>query len=308
MTYDALATNRRPARPEKWMIAAKISGFAGIALLNFRIMHDPFMPYALTGFAFLLFMGKSLEALALPLMVGICAIFLRATVWLCPHPYDAELYRFDGVLRFHLFPVISRMFLDFPVLRWLCQVAYDGIMLILAVIIARAGWRSLIVKKLVASAVVGCSLFFIMPAQGPAFYALGVANCPRNAIPSLHMTWPLLLLFSSKTKIQRIGAWILVLFTVLATLGIGQHYVVDLVVAVPFALCIHAAFERDWSIADIAAGLTIIWLLVLRFAFAGMLEYGWLWWMVAAVMVSGCIVLGTTKPERKFTQVAQVPA
>ena len=136
-----------------------------------------------------------------------------------------------------------------------------------------------------------------MPAQGPAFYAIGVTNCPRNAIPSLHMTWPLLLFFSCRRRIQKIGASVLVLLTILATLGIGQHYLVDLVVAVPFALAIHAAFERDWSIAGIGIGLTMVWLLTLRCGFAGMLEYGWLWWMVAAFMVSGCIAIGFTKRD-----------
>jgi len=64
----------------------------------------------------------------------------------------------------------------------------------------------------------------------------------RNAIPSLHMAWVLLVWWNSKG----LAAWIraiaaaFVVFTVLATLGTGEHYFVDLVVAFPFALMVQA--------------------------------------------------------------------
>jgi hypothetical protein len=64
----------------------------------------------------------------------------------------------------------------------------------------------------------------------------------RNAIPSLHMAWVLLAWWNSKG----LAAWIrwiaaaFVFFTVLATLGTGEHYFVDLVVAFPFALMVQA--------------------------------------------------------------------
>ncbi len=64
----------------------------------------------------------------------------------------------------------------------------------------------------------------------------------RNAIPSLHMTWVLLIWWNSKGLARWIRgvALAFVIFTVMATLGTGEHYFVDLVVAFPFALMIQA--------------------------------------------------------------------
>jgi hypothetical protein len=64
----------------------------------------------------------------------------------------------------------------------------------------------------------------------------------RNAIPSLHMAWVLLVWWNSKGLARwiRAIAMAFVIFTVLATLGTGEHYFVDLVVAFPFALMVQA--------------------------------------------------------------------
>jgi hypothetical protein len=64
----------------------------------------------------------------------------------------------------------------------------------------------------------------------------------RNAIPSLHMAWVLLVWWNSKglARWMRVVALVFVWFTVIATLGTGEHYFVDLVVAFPFALMVQA--------------------------------------------------------------------
>src|SRR5208337_4450297 len=64
----------------------------------------------------------------------------------------------------------------------------------------------------------------------------------QNAIPSLHMAWVLLAWWNSRGLSRWIRAIALafVIFTVFATLGIGEHYFVDLVVAFPFALMVQA--------------------------------------------------------------------
>jgi len=64
----------------------------------------------------------------------------------------------------------------------------------------------------------------------------------RNAIPSLHMTWVLLIWWNSRglPRWVRAIALAFVWFTVLATLGTGEHYFIDLVVAFPFSLMVQA--------------------------------------------------------------------
>jgi len=62
--------------------------------------------------------------------------------------------------------------------------------------------------------------------------------------------------------------------TGVATLGTGEHYLVDLIVAVPFALSLQALFiarppvtrERRWISMAIGLGLTLAWVLALRSA------------------------------------------
>jgi hypothetical protein len=62
--------------------------------------------------------------------------------------------------------------------------------------------------------------------------------------------------------------------TVIATLGTGEHYLVDLVVAVPFALTLQALFiapppvsrGRRWISIVTGLGLTLAWVLALRSA------------------------------------------
>jgi hypothetical protein len=51
----------------------------------------------------------------------------------------------------------------------------------------------------------------------------------------------------------------------LATLGMGEHYLLDLVVAVPFALGVEAACAGQWSWrVGLAGALTALWIGVVR--------------------------------------------
>jgi hypothetical protein len=65
----------------------------------------------------------------------------------------------------------------------------------------------------------------------------------RNAFPSLHLGWALLALWYSECLSRRTRLAMAIFFvgTVFATLGLGEHYFVDLVAAFPFALMLYAA-------------------------------------------------------------------
>jgi hypothetical protein len=95
----------------------------------------------------------------------------------------------------------------------------------------------------------------------------------QNAIPSLHMAWVLLAWWYSRglSLWERGIALMFVVFTVLATLGTGEHYFVDLVAAFPFGLMIQSlcAFPMRWAgrerVTAFLYGLlvTLLWLLML---------------------------------------------
>jgi hypothetical protein len=56
----------------------------------------------------------------------------------------------------------------------------------------------------------------------------------------------------------------LLFLTCLATLGLGQHYVIDLILSVPFATGIWALIHNRWKFAGISMTIVLAWLLVLR--------------------------------------------
>ena len=92
-------------------------------------------------------------------------------------------------------------------------------------------------------------------------------NVVLNAIPSGHVAWALILfLFALMYGSRRLqaGTGVFLLLTAVATLGLGQHYLIDLVLAVPFALgCWRLAHRRARS-AALAVALLFAWLVLLR--------------------------------------------
>jgi hypothetical protein len=98
----------------------------------------------------------------------------------------------------------------------------------------------------------------------------------QNAIPSLHMAWVLLAWWYSRglSIWERGVALAFVVFTAFATLGTGEHYFVDLIVAYPFSVMIQAlcAFPLRWTQRERVAGLlyglltTLAWFAALGYA------------------------------------------
>jgi hypothetical protein len=81
----------------------------------------------------------------------------------------------------------------------------------------------------------------------------------QNAIPSLHMAWVLLAWWYSRglSVWERGIAMMFVVFTAFATLGTGEHYFIDLVVAYPFSVMMQSlcAFPLRWSQRERVTGV-----------------------------------------------------
>lgn len=75
--------------------------------------------------------------------------------------------------------------------------------------------------------------FVIIPAVGPAH--VGQPNAWRNCMPSLHLTWAFLLWLNASPRWWKVSSFLFVLLTVFATLATGEHYWIDLAVAIPFS-------------------------------------------------------------------------
>ena len=125
----------------------------------------------------------------------------------------------------------------------------------------------------------------------------------RNAFPSLHLAWALLALWYA----EGLSYWtksFLVLFmmgTVLATLGLDEHYFIDLVAAFPFVLMIHAGcalrlpwLDRRRLMAVLSGALLILgWIALLRFG----LRIVWISHVVPWTLI-GCTILSCMALER----------
>jgi hypothetical protein len=95
----------------------------------------------------------------------------------------------------------------------------------------------------------------------------------QNAIPSLHLTWVLLAWWYSRglSVWERSIALAFVVFTIFATMGTGEHYFIDLVVAYPFSVMIQSlcALPLHWTSRERLTGFlyglltTLAWLLAL---------------------------------------------
>jgi hypothetical protein len=133
----------------------------------------------------------------------------------------------------------------------------------------------------------GPVLYLIVPARGPrhAFGSLFPMGNPDvspvlvplsgwpNAMPSLHVSTALLfVLFAGKSRILRSLAWLYLAGTIAATLAF-EHYVIDLVVAVPFACFAALAGEDKIQKALANLALVLAWLVTIRFGTPALVAY-----------------------------------
>jgi hypothetical protein len=240
--------------------------------------------------------------------------------------FDLYLYVFDGSLGFQPSFLMGRAMATSSLLRVACLLTYVSLPFVMALVYAlrlpkgteRPSWD--IITLFLLAGLGGWALYNIVPATGPAyvfadsfpvrslpykalprlFLELVPVNSevPRNAIPSLHMAWAMLLYWNTKGLSRWLRVFLLLYagLTVVSTLGTGEHYFVDLVAGVPFALAVQAVVSPDrraeTSRRAVAAGaglmLTMAWLLLVRFGVQWMLLSPMLPWSL--VVTSGVAV------------------
>lgn len=258
-------------------------------------------------------------AAALVLFVLSAQRALNLANLLYPKTYDLYLYVFDGAFGFQPSFLAGRAMAASSLLRVLATLTYVSLPFVMALVYAlrlpknaeRPSWE--LITLFLLAGLGGWALYNIVPATGPRFvfaadfpsHALPYpmlsklflepiplsSDIPRNAIPSLHMAWVVLLCWNAKdlSKKIRVFLGIYAALTVLSTIGSGEHYFVDLVAALPFALfvqCVVAPGVKSMlnrRIASAASGLalTLIWLLLVRYAAKTMLVSPLLPWTLA---------------------------
>jgi hypothetical protein len=218
-----------------------------------------------------------------------------------PKSFDLYLLSFDASLRFQPSFLLGQAFARWPLFGKLATAFYMGIICLCTLVFAdhlkRSAKRAAAVfAPFLFSGPIGILYYNLFPARGPLYLFSG-DNFPHhplpldiirhfplepvpvfgfpNAMPSLHMTWALLAFWYSRggSRWVRAVSWAFLVFTVIATLGTGEHYFVDLVVAAPFSLMIvalfafHIPWSNPWRIRSIIFGATVpvVWMTLLRF-------------------------------------------
>jgi PAP2 superfamily len=246
-----------------------------------------------------------------------------------PKTYDLYLYVFDGSFGFQPSFLMGQAMAVSVLLRLAARLTYASLPFVMALVYAlrlpkgseRPSWDMIILFLLTGLG--GLALYNIVPAAGPA-YVFGASfpwqalpyrslprlflepvpvarNIPRNAIPSLHLAWAVLLYWNTKGLglTLRIFLAAYVALTVVSTLGTGEHYFVDLVAGIPFALFVQAvvspghrvSFSRRAVVAAASMAMTLAWLLLARFGVKAMLVSPILPWSLATAICLAAFVL-----------------
>jgi hypothetical protein len=191
---------------------------------------------------------------------------------LTPRTYDGTLLALDATLRVPFSRLAGGLFATVPLVAVLSLVAYAALPGAIAAGLAyeeyandrglHRGVGTNLLLAYMVSGTIAALLYVLCPATGPShafassfprslpdpakvplYLAPFAPGSPRNAMPSLHVAWAILLARSvaGARASVRTGAWIFAALTILATLGSGEHYVFDLVAVAPFLVALEAA-------------------------------------------------------------------
>lgn len=253
--------------------------------------------------------GKEQEQMALAFVPALLfvtsdwgsTILLGWTEKANPKVLDLYLFSFDASLRVQIAFLTGQAYALWPWFRAAGMVFYIGLPMIIALVYAGQLLRDRrrAVSAMIAFLItgpVGVLFYNLLPAVGPIHIFLSqfpwkpipaeqvtrlfvepiaVAGL-RNCMPSLHMGWVLLAWWYSRglSVWERGIAMAFVVFTVFATMGTGEHYLIDLVVAFPFAVFLQGlcGLGLPWNerarVTAVLYGLllTLAWIAALRLA------------------------------------------
>ncbi len=242
--------------------------------------------------------------------------FLRFTGVAFPETWDLALATLDS--RFGGQPAfaVGRFVLEYNWALNFSFLAYNGLLLGLVSLMALEtkhtfGDSLTTFFQFSVAGIIGAGFYLFFPVSGPRYAfsffpshdpVLALANlvpsvvvpAARNGMPSLHTAWVVLLFI--RARCQGTGAMVcfgvLMVGTIIATLGQGEHYLLDLVVAVPMAVGV-----SFWNIADVrwsewlvGGGLVLAslgWVIFLPATLVLLYTYGWLLMTLSVLTVTG---------------------
>ncbi|MGO8833512.1 MAG: phosphatase PAP2 family protein [Roseiarcus sp.] len=210
-----------------------------------------------------------ISALAIPFFRDQTARWLPAIV-------DLRIAELDEAFGAQPSSAMANVFAALPPLHSLSLAAYAFVQLPI-VVVAAFHWKRKVAGEIsilpafIIGSMIGFACYWLTPAIGPRAY-FGAdfplmhttvdylanralldfnASHPRNAMPSMHISWALLVFLYTRgfPLWARFYAGAFVFLTACATLGLGEHYLMDLVVAAPLVLAVRAlcAAGLNWA-------------------------------------------------------------
>lgn len=262
-------------------------------------------------------------ALLLPVASTLALIGQQLTTWHAK-TFDVPAYLADASYGFSASAVLGRIVWAHPPIHKLLGVVYGWLPAAVStcyVLKVRAGQRDAAVL-LWAALAGGAAAFFLYhayPAAGPAYAfgsafpaalpdpaslaplpaGLAVPGAARNCMPSVHLAWALLAVIEARRlhPACRAAFALFAGLTAVATLALGEHYLIDLVVAVPFTVAVRAVCGREgfwlagWQGTALAGGLlTASWLVFLRVWTPPAHVSPTLWLLTAATLAASALL------------------
>jgi hypothetical protein len=281
------------------------------------ILSGPFVPLFERHIPLSSSLSRLRDMLVPPLFVVFSALFLNAAILLRPVTYDRFLYAFDGSLGFQPGFWAARVLMHNYWLGVVCNAAYFQLPLALTLAYLvekkrsrdsarRALWLFLLIG------IVGFACYQVLPAVGSAAAMPGVFPTAeprlqpadiqpvdaftgvRNCIPSLHTSWMVALWWIAAPRRRWLRIVVAALLGCALLWTLAFHYLIDMVVALPFTVALFALTQRDRIRSDRIRGETILWsaslffgwLLLLRFCVTVFLISPWLSWAAIASTVA----------------------
>ena len=146
-----------------------------------------------------------------------------------PVTYDAQLAKLDMGIA----PAVRAWTEAHVTVNLLLNTVYSALpfMLLLCAMSLSGRNRVRLVYSIVVAGILVVPCYLIFPAVGPIH--AGDPNADRNCMPSMHLTWALLMFINSKGVMKYITG-VFAILTAAATLSMGEHYVLDLIAALPW--------------------------------------------------------------------------
>jgi len=197
-------------------------------------------------------------ALAIPANIAAEAV----TKWISilrPLKYDLYIFHIDGLLGFQPSFSIGRLTSSHLWLEMLASFGYGALSLAMLAVFAAYLWRRpqaqaiALFKTFALNLCASLPIYLLIPVSGPqfAFQQFPTViphvvahpiflSTPPNGIPSVHFSTALLIAWYARHwLLGRLLGIVYVVIMGIATLGSGQHYLVDLLLAIPYAIAVY---------------------------------------------------------------------